>query len=139
MKFISLLFFAAFFMNASLSFAQKKDYNPNKNNYLIVSKNIQQLPPILLTAQELSQKDGRKFGELRVVFCGKTVTEFQKKEIVEWFQKAQKAGVKVYVCGLSLKKFNIDATSLDQSVKVVENGITFSFEMQQKKFYVLTI
>ena len=58
--------------------AQAQTVNHEKNNYLVLSKNIQQLKPVMLTATELAKQDGNNYGEFYVIFCGKTVQDISK-------------------------------------------------------------
>jgi intracellular sulfur oxidation DsrE/DsrF family protein len=114
--------------------------DPGKQNYLVLSKNIEQLNPILLTANSLSESDGGQFGEFHVVFCGKTVTKLpDNKGIQRLLDKAEKMGAKVFVCGLSLQKFGIAPEALPKGISVVDNGIFYGFQLQKKGFNTLTI
>ena len=54
---------------------QAQTVNYEKNNYLVLSKNIQQFKPVILTAAELAKQDGNNYGEFYVIFCGNTVQE----------------------------------------------------------------
>ena len=119
---------------------QAQDFNPEQNNYLVLSKNIQQLNPVLLTAIDLAKEDGKKFGAFYVIICGKTVTEISKNEHFEALLKKAKAqNVTVFVCGISLKKFGIKPTELPNNIKITENGILYGFQLSKKGFIGLTI
>ncbi|MGZ5242380.1 MAG: hypothetical protein ACXWW0_00795 [Bacteroidia bacterium] len=48
-------------------------YKKNKHNYIVLTSNIEQLKPILISAEKLQAEDGKKFGDFQVVVCGKTV------------------------------------------------------------------
>ncbi|MEQ9007013.1 MAG: sulfur reduction protein DsrE, partial [Ekhidna sp.] len=74
-----------------------------KDNYLVISKNIQQLKPIILTAQDLEKNGGQSFGEFHFLICGKTVKDIGGNEAFrELLGKARKQRIQVLVCGLSL-------------------------------------
>ena len=94
-----------------------------KNNYVVLSKNIQQLQPILQTATALQEEDGNKFGEFHVIFCGKTLQETQDNpEFTALLKTAHKQAVKVFACGISLKKLNLFLLDLLISKLIVKNS-----------------
>ncbi len=117
-----------------------KDFKPEKNNYLILSKNIQQLEPVLLTASELVKEDGEKFGEFYVIICGKAVSDIpDNPEFYKVLEEAKAQNVTVFICGISLKKFNIDPNLLPDNITIVENGILYGLQLAKKGFVTLTI
>lgn len=104
-------------------------------NYVVLTRQVPQLKPILLAAEELAVQDGDKFGDFQVVVCGKTVQELTNKETMrEFIDKTEKAGVIINACGFSLKKFGVDRSKLPESLRVVENGILHNFELQKKGY-----
>lgn len=138
MRNISIITIQLFLFTIGISQAQTVNYE--KNNYLVLSKNIQQLKPIILTATELAEQDGDKYGEFYVIFCGKTVQNISKnKEFISLTKQAKKQNLKVFVCGLSLKKFGIDPNDLPNTIEVTENGILDGFQLTKKGFISLTI
>jgi len=119
---------------------QAQHINLKKNNYLVLSKNIQQLKPVLLTADELAKEDGKKYGEFYIIICGKTVNEIDDNpDFIELLEKAKAQNVKVFVCGISLSKFNINPDSLPSNVEITPNGILYGFQLAKKGFISLTI
>ena len=123
---------------ATQGYAQ--NINQKKNNYLVLSKNIQQLKPILLTANELAKEDGKKYGEFYVVICGKTVTKLtNNSDLDEILKKAKAQNVNIFACGLSLKKFNINPDQLPKNITVIDNGILYSFQLKKEGFITLSI
>ena len=133
---ITTMFFLFFGINQS----KAQDFNPKKNNYLILSQNIEQLKPILLTASELTKEDGKKHGTFYVIICGKTVSDIPNNlDFNKFLDAAKKQNVTVFVCGLSLKKFNIDPTLLPENIKVVDNGILYGLQLSRNGFIALTI
>ena len=135
-KFITALFLL--FISTTQIFA--KDIHPKKNNYLILSTNIQQLQPILLTAKELTKEDGKKMGEFHVIFCGKTVKDMaDATKFTALLDEAKAAGVKVFVCGLSLQQFSVSKESLPANLELTQNGILHALQHQKKGFITLSI
>lgn len=120
--------------------ALEQTVNFEKNNYLVLSKNIEQLKPVMLTATELAEQDGNKYGVFHVIFCGKTVQNISKnKEFLSLTQQAKEQHLKVFVCRLSLKKFGIDPNDIPDTIEVTENGILEGFQLTKKGFLTLTI
>ncbi len=104
-------------------------------NYVVLTRKVPQLKPIILAAEELAKQDGEKFGDFQVVVCGKAVQDLTNQEIMKDFiEKAGKAGVTINACGFSLKKFSVDRSKLPEALRVVENGILHNFELQKKGY-----
>lgn len=119
---------------------QAQNFNPKKNNYVVLTKNIKQLNPIMLTASDLAKEDGKKYGEFYVIICGKTVKDISENEVFKTnLTKAEELGVKVFVCGLSLSKFKVSTSTLPEMLNVTKNGILFGFQLSKKGFIALTI
>lgn len=119
---------------------QAQENITNENNYLVLSKNIKQLQPILMTASDLEKEDEEKYGGLTVVFCGKTVTDIEHNTaFYTLLENAKKQGIKVFVCGISLNSFNINADQIPDNLEVVDNGILFGFQLKKQGYITLTI
>lgn len=104
-------------------------------NYIVLTRKVPQLKPILLAAEELSAQDGDKFGDFQIVVCGKTVQDLTNKEtMADFIQKAENTGVTINACGFSLMKFGVDRSRLPRALRVVENGILHNFELQKKGY-----
>lgn len=104
-------------------------------NYVVLTRKVPQLKPILLAAEELKAQDGDKFGDFQVVVCGKAVQDLTDKETMHAFlEKAEKAGVIINACGFSLKKFKVNKEDLPEALRVVDNGILHNFELQKKGY-----
>lgn len=112
----------------------------NKNNYFVLTRNVSQLKPIILAAEELAKNDGEHFGEYQVVICGKTVSDLTDEIIMNDLVKmAEVHHVKLFACGFSLQKFNVEERELPEQVQVVENGILYGFELEKRGFYAITL
>lgn len=119
---------------------QAQGISPKMNNYLVLSKNIKQLKPVLLTANELAKEDGKKHGAFYVIICGKTVNDISdNSDFNKFLKKAKAQNVKVFVCGISLSKFNIDPETLPSNLEITPNGILFGFQLLKQGFITLTI
>ncbi|MEM5540302.1 sulfur reduction protein DsrE [Olleya sp. AS48] len=140
MKNSILIFTTLFSFICGTQQLQAQDFNTTKNNYLILSKNIPQLKPVLLTAQSLATEDGINYGDFYVIICGKTVKDIPNNtEFKTLLEEAKFLNIKVFVCGISLKKFNITPKQLPDSIVVTENGILYGFQLTKNGFLTLTI
>lgn len=115
--------------------AQDHDH---KNDYVVLTKKVDQLKPIILTAKSLKEEDGVNFGDYQAIVCGKDITQLTDKEKMKDFvQQAEETGVKLVACGFSMKKFGVDASDIPTEFKIVENGILYNFQLQKTGYYSL--
>lgn len=119
----------------NLSLAQDQS-----ENYFVLNRNLGQLKAISLASQDLREMDGDSFGEFNVVICGKTVKELTDAEAMQPIvDLAEKCGVTLVACGFSLKKFEVDPKTIPSTMKVVDNGILYGFELQKKGYHSITL
>lgn len=112
----------------------------DKNNYVVLTKKIPQLQPIILTAEALKAEEGDDFGDFQVIICGKEIGDITNTHKMKKFiRKAEEAGVHLVACGFSLNKFKIDTTKVPEEMKVVENGILYNFQLQKKGYNSLSL
>lgn len=133
--FISLVFL----LSISSINAQKQEIS-NTQNYVVLTKKIPQLQPILLTAEALKAEDGSNFGDFQVIICGKTVQKLATTASIPGFlKKAESLGVQIKACGFSLNKFNVAPQSLPKGMQTVENGILHNIQLQKKGYTSIEI
>ncbi len=114
--------------------------NNDKNNYVVLTKKVAQLQPIILTAEALKAEEGESFGNFQVIICGKKIGDITDAEKINKFiAKAEKAGVQLVACGFSLNKFKVDKTKVPKEMKTVENGILYNFQLQKKGYKSLSL
>src|SRR5690606_2589109 len=119
---------------------QAQNLNPDKNNYSVLSKNINQLKPMILTAKELQKEDQNSYGNFIVIICGATVKDIPNNQVFEeLLAKAHDNHMEVYVCGLSLDKFKMDIKTLPKHLKITQNGILYGLQLAKKGFSTLSI
>lgn len=119
---------------------QAQQMNNDKNNYVVLTKKVPQLQPIILTAESLKAEDGGAFGDFQVIICGKEIGDITETEkISDFIKKAEKAGVQIIACGFSLNKFKVDKTKVPKEIEVVENGILYNFQLQKKGYKSLSL
>jgi len=134
------LFLIASLFLMVLGTVEAQEFNSEKHNYLVLSKNIKQLNPVLLTAKALTDEDGPNHGEFFVIICGKTVQDIPNNEdLKHLLQKAKAQNIRVFVCGISLKKFNVDPNKIPNTMELTENGILYGFQLAKQGFITLTI
>jgi intracellular sulfur oxidation DsrE/DsrF family protein len=110
------------------------------HNYVVLTKKVPQLQPIILTAKALAEEDGEYFGDFQVIICGKTVTDLRDgNEIKQFIEKAEAANVKIVVCGFSIKKFKVDKNDIPQELEIVDNGILHNFQLQKKGYMSIAL
>ncbi|WP_300441470.1 sulfur reduction protein DsrE [Christiangramia sp.] len=115
--------------------AQTSKQEDHLHNYVVLTKKIPQLQPIILTAEALAEEDGESFGDFQAIICGKTVQELTNKEMMKDFiEKAEKAPVKIVICGFSLKKFKVNKEDIPEELEMVDNGILHDFQLQKQGY-----
>lgn len=111
-----------------------------ENNYVVLTKKVPQLQPIILAAKALKAEDGNNFGDFQVIICGKGIKAItQPKEINGFIEKAEEVGVQIVACGFSLNKFQVDKTKIPGEIKTVENGILYNFQLQKKNYKSISL
>ena len=119
---------------------QAQQIDNSKNNYVILTKKVEQLQPIILTAESLKAEEGEAFGDFQVIICGKEIGDITDNgKISDFITKAEKAGVKIIACGFSLNKFKVDKTKVPKEIEVVENGILYNFQLQKKGYKSISL
>jgi intracellular sulfur oxidation DsrE/DsrF family protein len=106
----------------------------NKNNYVVLTKKVPQLEPIILTAEALKEDDGSNFGQFEVIICGKEIGDITDSSKMKNF-----IGVQLVACGFSLNKFKVDKTKIPKEMKTVGNGILYNFQLQNKGYKSLSL
>lgn len=106
-----------------------------KTDYVVLTRQVSQLKPIILAAQELAKQDAHHFGDFQIVVCGKAVQDLTDEEMMKGFiLQAEQAKLTINACGFSLRKFGVDRDKLHQSFNIVENGMLYNFELQKKGY-----
>ena len=135
--FSSLILMLTLFSTANI---QAQQIDNSKNNYVILTKKVEQLQPIILTAESLKAEEGEAFGDFQVIICGKEIGDITDNgKISDFITKAEKAGVKIIACGFSLNKFKVDKTKVPKEIEVVENGILYNFQLQKKGYKSISL
>ena len=103
--------------------------------YVVLTKNLPQLQPIILAAEALAKEDGEKFWDFQVVIDGKTLQELTNKETMRKFRmRANNVNVKLKVCNMDLKTFEVDSGKIPDEFEVVDNAFTHILQMQKQGY-----
>lgn len=135
MKAYILLINVLFSVLISINSLAQNPTDSTIKNYTVLTRDIQQLKPIILAAKDLESENGNQFGAFKVVICGKTITDLIKKDkITPYLEMAEKYHVELYACGLSLKQFKVNPKDLPKQIQVTKNGILYNFQLQEKGY-----
>ncbi|EGV44956.2 sulfur reduction protein DsrE [Bizionia argentinensis JUB59] len=135
--FSSVLFIMTLFAHTDI---QAQQVDSSKNNYVVLTKKIPQLQPIILTAQALKAEEGNDFGQFKVIICGRNIGDITNPEKMKNFiGEAEKAGVELIACGFSMNKFKVDKSKIPNKINTVENGILHNFQLQKQGYKSLSL
>ncbi|PKR81336.1 sulfur reduction protein DsrE [Brumimicrobium salinarum] len=106
-----------------------------KTNYIVLTKKVPQIKPIYFASKDMAKQDRKGFGEFHIVFCGKNIGDLTDKELMRPYKEmVVKGGLKLFACGFSLDKFEIDKSELPKWIEVVENGITYALKAKKDDY-----
>lgn len=107
----------------------------DKHYYVVMTKNIEQLKPLIMSAEALMEEDGAKFGDFQVIICGKNIGDITDPEKMgAHLEHAQKYGVKLIACGFSIKRFGVEVNNVPDGMTIVDNGILHNFRLQKQGY-----
>jgi len=137
-KYIMILLLFSFVMGTENTGAQTaKEINQveqsikGNGKYALLVMNPKHLKVAILTGERFKNKS--KKIDFQIVTCGEVVKEISaneelKKIVVE---AVQKYGLKIVVCGLTVKQLNIDNALLPAETPIVDNGIVYMFGLEE--------
>jgi intracellular sulfur oxidation DsrE/DsrF family protein len=110
----------------------------NKQSYVLLTKKVPQLQPILMSAEALKKEDASSFGQFEIIICGQQIGDITDPDkISKFLAKAESLGVTLVACGFSLDKFNVDRSKVPEQMKIVENGILYNLQLQKRGYFSL--
>lgn len=119
---------------------QAQQHEDEKHDYVVLTKKVPQLQPILITAENLKEEDAGKFGKFEVIICGQNIGDITDESKMDQFlKKAEELGVKLVACGFSLNKFKVDKKKVPKQMEIVENGILYNFQLQKKGYKSISL
>lgn len=103
--------------------------------YAVLISQPNHLKAAVNTAETITKESRYQRESFVVMACSKSVEAFVNgSDLAPEFEKGKAAGITYRVCGLSLKQFNIDASTLVEGVEVIPNGLTYLFDLQQQGY-----
>lgn len=134
--FLSMLLLTLLLHNSAVA----QNTSGPKQNYVVLTKKVPQLQPIMLAAEELKKEHEASFGAFEIIICGQLIGDVTDPEKMNKFiEQAERLGVTIVACGFSLNKFNVDRSEVPKALKIVENGILYNLQLQQKGYYSLSL
>lgn len=136
---LSLVFMSG---NAQKTMSKKVDKVEDATvyNYVVMTKKVDQLKPILMAAEALAKENDKEFGNFEIIICGKDIGEMtDHKKMEEFIKEAENVKATIMACGFSLKKFDVDPAKLPENVKIIDNGILYNMELQKKGYLSLEL
>lgn len=107
-------------------------------NYVVLTKNLEQLPSIFMTAKTLAGNE-KEFGQFDLVIYGEAVKDIKPTEIEEMIKNAGDHKLNLLICGYSLKAFKVNTSPFEDTVKIIDNAVLHDLQMQNKGFLSLTL
>lgn len=107
----------------------------HQQNYIVITKKVDQLKPLILSAEALKKEDGADFGKFEVVICGKDIGDItDPAKMDEHLRNAKAQGVDIIACGFSMRRFGVDTSQVPKGMRIVDNGILYNLRMQKKGY-----
>lgn len=132
-KRLSILLVSLLFITAV--FAQTKQHS---DNLVFLLRQPEHITQALKTIDQLKNNAAAsktiKPGKVGIIVCGEAVKNFAGANNNETIFEAQRLGVTLYACGLSLKKFELNKTDLMPGIEYVDNGFIKAFELQKQGY-----
>lgn len=99
--------------------------------YAVLISQPNHLKAAVNTAETITKESKYNREEFVIMACGKSVEAFKKDGgMADEIEKGRAAGVTYKLCGMSLKKFNIDPATLVDGVEITPNGLTYMFDLK---------
>lgn len=120
---------------ATAQAGERLNTSADPKNYAVLISQPNHLAAAVHTAETIKPGSPYYRDHFIVMACGKSVEAFvEGSSMQEQIRKGKASGITYKVCGLSLKQFNIDSSTLVKDVEVVPNGLTYMFELQRQGY-----
>lgn len=137
---VSFFSFNSYSQVRSLSASPKNIEDVKKErpeNYVILTKDVNDLPLILMTIKELNEKS---HGQTEVILYGSRLIDLKdSSEIKEYIKMAEELKVTIFVCAHSLKMNDLNPEDFQEFMKPIDNGIKHSIDLQKRGYTSLTL
>ena len=109
-----------------------------QNHYVVTTTKINQLEPILMAAEELKVEDGTRFGQFKILVCGKAVESLARRQTMgPYLKRAQEVGAQIIACQYSMRQLNMEKDFLTEGVQSVDNAILENLQLQREGYISL--
>lgn len=133
---LALMTFGATKLNAQTAEnIQKTEQSIRKNGkYALLVMKAQHLKAAIQTGIEFKSKSQKI--DFQIITCGELVKEISLDgELQNLIKNAvTQNGLKILVCGLSIKQFKVDKTLLPNETPTTENGLIYMFGLQEQGY-----
>ncbi|NBL65151.1 hypothetical protein GV828_08065 [Flavobacterium sp. NST-5] len=111
----------------------------NNGKYALLVMKVQHLKAAIQTGIEFKTKS--KKIDVQVVTCGELVKEISKNPDLQNFikQAVNQHKLKILICGLSIKQFEVDKNLLPKETPITENGLIYTFGLQENGYKVIVL
>jgi putative oxidoreductase len=136
----SLLIFLPLLVSAQTDFnvQQVEASIKSTGKYAVLVNTVQHFKAAVITGKELKSK--HESIEFHVVLCGSVVKELSEKtELKQLFIDASKQDLTLLVCGMTLRNLKISADTLPKDATITDNGLIYTFGLQELGFRVITL
>ena len=107
---------------------------------VILVQNARQAATVLMTSIELLEGKGLAADSVTVVFCGDAVTTLVAPSAVdELLSSAQRRGVRLVACGISLAQKELNRDQLSPNINVVDNGLIEVLRLQRSGYLSIVL
>lgn len=122
-------------LTAETSTSVAKENGAATKNYAVLISQPNHVRAAVNTAETITANSEYQRQNFVVMACAKSVEAFVKgSSMKQEIEKGKAAGITYRICGMSLKQFNIDPTTLVEGVEIIPNGLTHMFELQAKGY-----
>lgn len=114
---------------------QKTEQSIRKNGkYALLVMKAQHLKAAIQTGIEFKSKSQKI--DFQIITCGELVKEISLDGELQNLIKngVTQNGLKILVCGLSIKQFKVDKTLLPNETPPTENGLIYMFGLQEQGY-----
>lgn len=133
---LALMTFGAANLNAQTAEnIQKTEQSIRKNGkYALLVMKAQHLKAAIQTGIEFKSKSQKI--DFQIITCGELVKEISLDGELQNLIKngVTQNGLKILVCGLSIKQFKVDKTLLPNETSPTENGLIYMFGLQEQGY-----
>jgi len=105
-----------------------------KGKYALLVMKVQHLKAAIQSGIELKSKN--KKIDFQILTCGELVKEISiDEELQNLIRNAvNQDGLKILVCGLSIKQFKVEKSLLPKETPATENGLIYMFGLQEQGY-----